>query len=197
MNAPLTPSVRTAHASQSTSGFSRLTLGASVVAGALLCLAVQSAAAHIQDYLFNAAWHTAATRTIPARYAFNDSQQQAQLTKVLSGISGEVFAPATSRAGLDQIASARADAGLPNISPAAWDRLSAGGCITLTTKSGQMLSFRIVGSHLAGEPQHADALPKIDLAVTACTGTGEPIAKAVIEPERQQPGKTAVGQRAL
>jgi hypothetical protein len=28
-------------------------------------------------------------------------------------------------------------------------------------------------------------LPKIDLAVTACSGTGEPIAKAVIEPARQ------------
>lgn len=112
-------------------------------------------------------------------------------TKMLSGVSGEIALPLSAENDA-QAAHGR------NISPAAWDRLSAGNCITLTTKSGQTLSFSIVGARPAGEQHDANTQPEIDLAITTCSGpgAGEPVAKAVIEPA-QPPAKGTDAQRAL
>jgi hypothetical protein len=103
-----------------------------------------------------------------------------QPLKILTGVSGETFA-----LGAPKAVTAEADTAAPgpNVAPVAWDRLSAGGCMTVTTKEGQTFSFRILGARpgaMAAKP--AEALPKIDLAITACSATGAPIAKAVIEP---------------
>lgn len=196
LNLPQNTATNTAPASSVSQRFSRYAIAGSVAAGVVLCIAVQAAAAHMQNYLFDRALHTAVHKA-PAQAAFGEGQQAPQLTKVLSGVSGEAFSPSAMRTAVAQLGEAHGDTTLSNVSPAAWDRLSAGGCMTLTTKSGQTLSFRIVGSRPVGDAQLVDALPRIDLAVTTCTATGEPVAKAVIEPERQQPAKSAVGQRAL
>jgi len=197
MIAPVALPARPSRSAQSVFGMSRLSLGVGLIAGAVACLAVQTAAAQIQALLRDAAWHTAARHSAPARPVFGEELGQMRLTKVLSGVSGEVVSPAALRMEIASNGDARASTALSNVSPAAWDRLSAGGCITLTTKSGQTLSFRITGGQPAGEQQLSDTLPRIDLAVTTCTGTAEPIAKAIIEPVPHSPVKSAAGQRAL
>jgi len=99
--------------------------------------------------------------------------------KLLSGIGAQTFAP-----GARQNASAETELQqiVPNIAPVAWDRLSAGDCITVTAKSGQTFSFRIVGARPMGKPEQADNLPRIELAVSGCADRGEPVAKVVIQP---------------
>ena len=72
----------------------------------------------------------------------------------------------------------------------AWDRLSAGDCITVTAKSGQIFSFRILGAQPAGKPAQPGDLAKIELAVGACADKGESVARAVIQPTAPK-GKTA------
>jgi hypothetical protein len=101
-----------------------------------------------------------------------------QAVKVLAGINGVT---ASQSAGLPLAAEIVADPS-PNIAPAAWDRLSNGGCMTVTTKSGASFSFRILGVR-PGTPAKTDhETPKVDLAITACPEAGESIVKAVIEP---------------
>ena len=114
--------------------------------------------------------------------------------KLLSGIGGQTFLPgarqnALTEAELPQI--------LPNIAPVAWDRLSAGDCITVTAKSGQTFSFRILGARPVGKPEQADNLPRIELSVTGCADMGEPVAKAVIQPTTPPAPKTENAARSL
>ena len=99
--------------------------------------------------------------------------------KLLSGIGAQTFSP-----GARQNVSAETELQqiVPNIAPVAWDRLSAGDCITVTAKSGQTFSFRILGARPMGKPEQADNLPRIELAVSGCADMGEPVAKAVIQP---------------
>jgi hypothetical protein len=117
-------------------------------------------------------------RSAPFADAFAVPAAQEQVTKLLSGIGGETFAPGA-------CSTATADIVLPHntmdVAPVAWDRLSAGDCITVTSKSGQAFSFRIDGARPTAQPNAADA-PKIELIVTACGTIGEPVAKAVIQP---------------
>lgn len=156
---------------------SRLTLGLGIVAGVIGCLSIQAMTSHVEGMLFDSALHSAVAKPTPPAFG----QGRVHLTKILSGINGQTIAPAAIHA-MEQADVVHEDGS--SISPVALDRLSAGGCITLTTKSGQQFSFRIVGSHPLGKPQ-GDTQPKIDLMVTTCPATGEPVTKAVIEPAQQ------------
>jgi hypothetical protein len=114
--------------------------------------------------------------------------------KLLSGIGAQTFSP-----GARQNASAETELQqiVPNIAPVAWDRLSAGDCITVTAKSGQTFSFRILGARVMGKPEQADNLPRIELAVSGCADMGEPVAKAVIQPTNPPAPKAANTARSL
>lgn len=97
--------------------------------------------------------------------------------RMLSGIAGETLAAAELRP------SKPTPEAIPDteiLSPAAWNRLSAGDCIALTTESGKKLSFRIVGARNA-EADNATASQNIDLAVSACAPGSDAVLKAVIE----------------
>jgi hypothetical protein len=112
--------------------------------------------------------------------------------KVLAGINGVT---ATQGAGVSLAADIVADP-KPNIAPAAWDRLSSGGCMTVTTKTGASFSFRILGVRPATAAKSDHDAPKVDLAITACPEAGESIVKAVIEPYAA-PAKAVVPERSL
>jgi hypothetical protein len=112
--------------------------------------------------------------------------------KVLDGINGVTAAPGAGQALAAEIV---ADP-TPNIAPAAWDSLSNGGCMTVTTKSGASFSFRILGVHPATSSKTGQEPPKVDLAITACPEAGESIVKAVIEPYGA-PSKAVVPERSL
>lgn len=115
--------------------------------------------------------------------------------RVLTGVNGEAFAQATADAGgEDQILPASRHG---MITPAALDRLSAGDCMTLTTTSGQKLSFRIVGARQGDAASKRAEGASLELAVTACAPGGEDIAKAVIESQTDAPGKQPAVQRNL
>lgn len=112
----------------------------------------------------------------------------AQPMRILTGVSGETFAAGDAKTALAE-GEAALGAPSPNVAPVAWDRLSAGGCMTVTTKTGQTFSFRILGARPAGTGSAAEDLPKLDLAVTACSESSDPVAKAVIEPTHAPVGK--------
>jgi hypothetical protein len=114
--------------------------------------------------------------------------------KVLSGIGGQTFSSGTRQ---NALAEAELSQILPNIAPVAWDRLSAGDCITVTVKSGQTFSFRILGARPTGKPEQAGNLAKIELAVSACADMGEPVAKAVIQPTNPPAPKGTNAERSL
>jgi hypothetical protein len=114
--------------------------------------------------------------------------------KLLSGVGAQTFSRgaqpnALAETDLPQIA--------PNIAPVAWDRLSAGDCITVTAKSGQTFSFHILGARPVGKPDQADNLAKIELAVSGCADMGEPVAKAVIQPTNPPVDKHDNAARSL
>ncbi|WP_088342802.1 MULTISPECIES: hypothetical protein [Rhodomicrobium] len=121
----------------------------------------------------------------------------AQPLKVLSGVSGETFVPGAPKPAVT--AEAEAVTPAPNVAPVGWDRLSGGGCMTVTTKNGQTFSFRILGARPGAAPaaKPAEDLPKVDLAITACPATGEPIAKAVIEPTEAPVRKIFAAEHSL
>ena len=121
------------------------------------------------------------TRALPA-IAFDESRSLTDV-QILGGVSGEALG-----ARQPDLAQASAPGTIlkSELSPVTRDRLSAGDCISLTTASGQKLSFRIIGSHGA-EPSRTDAAPaSIELAVTACSPGSEAILKAVIESKRNR-----------
>lgn len=114
--------------------------------------------------------------------------------QVLRGVSGETLTH--DKPAGDHLAALPAGGALAakDVTPAALDRLSAGDCVSLTTASGQKLSFRILGTH--GAAQHnRPATATIDLDVTACAPGSEVILKAVIESKAD--GKQSAVQRNL
>jgi hypothetical protein len=113
--------------------------------------------------------------------------------KWLSGIGAQTFSPGARQ---NTLAEAELPQIGPNISPVAWDRLSAGDCITVTAKSGQTFSFRILGARPTGAPEQPDNLPKIELAVSGCADMSESVVKAVIQPTNPAP-KAANAERTL
>jgi hypothetical protein len=126
----------------------------------------------------------------PATLAFG-LETHSPRARMLSGIGGETLAVG-SAAMASQTPEARPDTEI--LSPTAWDRLSAGDCISLTTASGKKLSFRIVGARNA-EDAAASTSQNIDLAVSACAPGSDAVLKAIIEPKDE--GKQNAVQRSL
>lgn len=80
---------------------------------------------------------------------------------------------------------------------AAWEKLPAGACVTVVSKSGHHLSFRILGARPVPTEGLNGAGEKIELAVTPCAKEGEPIVKAIIEPDAKSARKQAAPERSL
>lgn len=122
------------------------------------------------------------------------TSDRARPAKVLSGVGAQTFSSAMRQSAL---ADTEIPQILPNIAPVAWDRLSAGDCITVTAKSGQTFSFRILGARPTGKPEQAGDPAKIELAVSACADMGEPVVKAVIQPTNPQAPQGTHAERIL
>lgn len=184
MSQPSAPALQPYKASRAVQRIAKLALALALIGGGA---ALHAAAGQLPGLVLDHAWRAAATRVhAPAAFGAGQAAETSRLTTaVLRNIGGEVFPAAAMQAAAGRtITDGGAVEPLPNVSPAALDRLSAGDCITVTTKAGQSLSFRITGARPAAGAK-AGALPNIDLAVTACTDAGEPVAKAVIEPQRK------------
>jgi hypothetical protein len=142
-------------------------------------LAVYAIAAAPVGLLIGLAGHQTASARQPL-LAF-DSRTPLASAKILRGVSGEAIpARVTGQADGAMLTPASALA-TGELALVALDRLSADDCISLTTASGQTLSFRILGAHPSEGPRQTAASSRIDLAVNACSANSEPIRKAVIE----------------
>ena len=115
--------------------------------------------------------------------------------QVLRGVSGEMLTADKSAGKQNAALPAAAALTEKDLTPAALDRLSAGDCISLTTASGQKLSFRILGTHDGAAQRNRSATATIDLDVSACAPGSEAILKAVIETKAD--GKQSAIQRNL
>jgi hypothetical protein len=159
--------------------------------GSLATLAVYAMATAPAGLVMGMAWQQAAPSS-SAILAFDSSAPLAR-TQILRGVNGEtVSANASTEA---ELSPAAVLARNYEIAPAAWDRLSAGDCISLTTASGQKLSFRILGAQKGEAARNRPGSSNIDLSVTACAPGSEVILKAVIETRAE--GKESAVQRSL
>lgn len=115
----------------------------------------------------------------------------------LPGVSGTTFAAMSLELKGDEIIVD--ERGAPQMtSPVAWNELSGPGCLTVTTENGNKLSFRIHGYRPASKPDGSKPGPAFDLAVRACTQTGDGIVNAVIEPDAADTGRDPVAsERSL
>lgn len=156
-----------------------------VLASGCAVLGIYAGTGPASSMLMGLAWGRAANGN--ATLAF---QMQTGLSdiQILGGVNGEAFDPRVAALSLGDLTRAAMKEG-NDLSPLAWNRLSAGDCISLTTVSGQKLSFRIVGTQIAQAPRNTVGVtPNIDLSVTACAPSSDAILKAVIEskPENKQ-----------
>ncbi len=163
-----------------------------VIAGGCAAFGVYAGTGPASGLLIDMAWNRAASGN--SSLAFH-MQTGLSDTQILNGVSGEAFD--SSSAGLKLADLTRATLkSTSELSPLAWDRLSAGDCISLTTESGQKLSFRIVGTrHAETSASASGRTPNIDLAITACAPSSDAVLKAVIESKPE--GKQSAVQRSL
>jgi hypothetical protein len=162
--------------------------------GSLATLAVYAMATAPAGLVMGMAWQQAAPSS-SAILAFDSSAPLAR-AQILRGVNGEtVSANGSTEAELAALSPAAVLARNYEIAPAAWDRLSAGDCISLTTASGQKLSFRILGAQKGEPARNRPGSSNIDLSVTACAPGSEVILKAVIETRAE--GKESAVQRSL
>ena len=96
----------------------------------------------------------------------------------ISGVSGTTYGVAAKDARPDQII----DPAAKPAQPVTWNEVETPGCLTVTTDSGQTLSFRISGYRASTDAVHEKPI-KIDLAVKACTQSGNDVVNAVFEPD--------------
>jgi hypothetical protein len=186
----LTPSVETDLPRTSYASWAYAVGGA--VAGGIAILAVYAGTGPASGVLMGLAWDRAAGGRSPS-LAFQMPTGVSD-TQILAGVSGEAVDGRTGLRLADLTQAAIDDRNA--LSPVAWDRLSAGDCISLTTASGQKLSFRIVGTRNAEPSRSAPgAAPNIDLAITACAPSSDAILKAVIEAKAD--AKASAVQRSL
>ena len=148
-----------------------------MLAGCCTMMAVYIVTVAPPGLLIGMAWQHAASAQ--KAYAF-DSRTLLASAQVLRGVNGEARASDAPDLATTELSSARilSDS---EITPAAWDRLSSGACIALTTVSGQKLSFRIVGAKENGTQRKQAGSASIDLVVAPCSPNDEAILKAVIE----------------
>jgi hypothetical protein len=136
------------------------------------------------------------SRDIPFAQLFgaNAGAAARQGTKVLAGVGGETFAPGANRVAMDEIVP---DSAAANVKPVAWERLSGGGCMTVTTKSGQSYSFRVQGARPAAAKDANIGRTAVELAIAPCAENAETVVKAVIVPAPEAPHKPASAERSL
>lgn len=178
------------------SGSHRKSLGLAVggmVLGSMATLTVYAMATAPAGLVMGMAWDKAA----PSQnmfLAFNASAPIARM-QILKGVNGETAVAMSAEAQQAALSPAAVLARNYEIAPAAWDRLSAGDCISLTTASGQKLSFRILGAQKSETARNRPSSSNIDLSVTACQPGSDPILKAVIETKAED--KESAVQRNL
>ena len=118
-----------------------------------------------------------------------------EAVKVLNSVSGTTYAAAASPTNDIELAG---PATVEAFQPVAWNAIAAPGCMTLTLDNGEKLSFRIHGYRLAGERRETEPGETYDLAVRACSQTGNAVVRAVIEPEAaDRAPKPAVPEQSL
>lgn len=96
----------------------------------------------------------------------------------ISGVSGTTYRVAAKDARPDQII----DPAAKPAQPVAWNEVETPGCLTVTTETGQTLSFRISGYRASDKAAPEEPI-KIDLAVKACTQSSNQVVNAVFEPD--------------
>jgi hypothetical protein len=101
----------------------------------------------------------------------------------IPGVSGTTYGVAAKDAQPDQII----DPAAKPAQPVAWNEVDTPGCLTVTTDSGQKLSFRISG-YRAPKDAAPEEPVKIDLAVKACTQSSNQVVNAVFEPDAAETG---------
>jgi hypothetical protein len=114
--------------------------------------------------------------------------------QILAGIGGETFASGAGYAGLQDMHS---DQRAPNVAPVLWDELSEASCLTVTAKTGQTFSFRILGVSPASPAHEGAQAPKIELAIAGCANNGESVVKAVIEQDTPPVARDLAPERSL
>lgn len=108
----------------------------------------------------------------------------------ISGVGGTTFRVTAKDVQPDQII----DPAAKPAQPVTWNQVETPGCLTVTTETGQTLSFRISG-YRAPEDAASD---KVDLAVKACTQSSNRVVKAVYEPDAAETGvKREVAEHEL
>jgi hypothetical protein len=96
----------------------------------------------------------------------------------ISGVSGTTYGVAAKDARPDQII----DPAAKPARPVTWNEVETPGCLTVTTDTGQTLSFRISGYRASTDAAPEEPV-KIDLAVAACTQSSNQVVNAVFEPD--------------
>jgi hypothetical protein len=186
------PTISAETHSHRTSYRSWATAFGSAAAGGLAMLAVYAGTGPASGLLMGMAWDRAAEGHRPLAFHMQSGISD---TQILGGVSGEALDARTAGLNLADLTQAAMTDGT-SLSAIALDRLSAGDCISLTTASGQKLSFRIVGSRTADPSRTATGeAPNIDLAVTACAPSSDAILKAIIESKSDS--KQSAVQRSL
>ncbi len=148
-----------------------------MMAGGFAVLAIYAVVTAPAGLLIGLAWQNVAPAK-PIQTAF-DSHGPLKAAQVLYGVSGEAVGPDAPRVEVAALSTTILDG--TQLTPVALDRLSSGDCISLTTASGQKLSFRIVGAQKSEVQRGRSGSSKIDLAVTPCSTSSDVILKAVIE----------------
>jgi hypothetical protein len=117
--------------------------------------------------------------------------------RALAGVNGETFG-LQGASGISENMLAE-NTQEQHFAPAAWDELSDARCLTLSTHEGQTFSFRIVGVHPKAAPAKGAKPANVELDIAACAQNGEPIVKALIEPDAAAPvaKDLAVSERSL
>ena len=163
-----------------------------IVASVCAVLGVYAGTGPASGFLMGLAWDRAAGGNAPLAFRMQTGLSDIQ---ILGGVNGEAFDPRVAALSLTDLTRAAMKDG-HDLTPLALDRLSAGDCISLTTASGQKLSFRIIGTRAAEPARNTPAATaNIDLAVTACAPSSDAILKAVIESKPD--AKQSAVQRSL
>ena len=171
-----------------------LVMGAGVAASAACSLAIIARSPDIEiHFALNAGekGRSIAALATPQDRASGPAQ-------TLAGINGETFGSnEPGDIAESMLAEDKADT---HIAPAAWDDLSDARCLTVTTREGQTFSFRVKGVHPKSVSKKPDNGSKVELDIAACAENGEPVAKALIEPDAAAPIKnvaTPASERSL
>lgn len=192
---PFPPSIDSASSSGKIRQLSWLTCAAAAMTLSAFAVIIYGSSGAAQNMLLNQAL-TAAAKDREAGQSF--AMTASSSAKILAGISGEALPsnPALGAPVADTELVGTMGIFHEHVAPAGLGHVTANDCITLTTQTGQTISFRIVGAH-AGKAKGQGALPQLDLEVTACSDADHPISKAHVEPVSAPVEKTIKPQQNL